>query len=198
MPDHKTATTDKKLFAERANTGLVGRYVHALSDLALEAKMLPTIAQECDKLAQLIRALPELQSVVSAPTWTHQALAELMQKVTAPLKLSELMQKFMGLVIAKGRLPYFLAMLDEFAAEYRRQSGEIEAEIVTATPLSKAQSDLLQKELEQKLGVKIRMTHQVDAKLIGGLVLRIGTWMIDFSIQNKLNRLQHVLQQEGA
>ena len=198
MSDQKTTHIDKKLFAERANTGLVGRYVQALSDLAREAKILPNIAQDCDKLAQVLRALPELQRVVSDPTWTHQALVELMQKVTAPLKLSELMQKFLGLVIAKGRLPYLLAMLDEFAAEYRRQSGEIEAEIVTAVPLSKAQSDLLQKELEQKLGVKIRMTHHIDAKLIGGLVLRIGTWMIDFSLQNKLNRLQHVLQQEGA
>ena len=198
MSDNKTTHIDKKLFAERANTGLVGRYVQALSDLAREAKTLPNIAQDCDKLARLLRELPELQRVVSDPTWTHQALAELMQKVTAPLKLSELMQKFLGLVIAKGRLPYLLAMLDEFAAEYRRQSGEIEAEIVTATPLSKAQSDLLQKELEQQLGVKISMTHHMDAKLIGGLVLRIGTWMIDFSLQNKLNRLQHILQQEGA
>ncbi|MCX8505653.1 MAG: ATP synthase F1 subunit delta [Alphaproteobacteria bacterium] len=198
MSDHKTTKIDKKLFAERANTGLVGRYVQALTELAHDGKILPQIAQDCDKLARLLREVPELRRVISDPTWTHQALVELMQKVTAPLKLSELMQKFLGLVVAKGRLPYLLAMLDEFAAEYRRQSGEIEAEIVTATSLSKTQSDLLQKELEQQLGVKISMTHHIDAKLIGGLVLRIGTWMVDFSLQNKLNRLQHILQQEGA
>ena len=193
-----TGKNSPHLFTERASSGLAGRYVQALAALAKEANIFPQIAQDCAKLDAMLRDVPNLGKIIRDPSWSRQAAAELMRQVTVPLTLSPLTQKFIGLVIAKGRLPHLPEMLAEFAAEQRRFAGEVEAEIVSAAPLTKAQLDQLQKAIEASLDLKITLKHHIDANLIGGLVLRLGTWMVDFSLQNKLNRLQHVLQQEGA
>ncbi|MDI9348546.1 MAG: ATP synthase F1 subunit delta [Candidatus Symbiobacter sp.] len=198
MEHQDVAIKRENLYSDRAGFGLVGRYVQALVELANEQKLLAQTAQDCDRLSQAIQHVPGLKAFVHNPAWTHQAAAGVMRQVTAPLKLSPLTEKFIGLVVSKGRLAYLPAMLDEFAAACRRQAGELDAEIVTATPLSQSQADQVQKTIEQSLGVKLHLDCAVEPKLIGGMVLRLGTWMIDFSLQNKLNRLQQVLQREGA
>ena len=109
--------------------------------------------------------------------------------------LARLTQNFIGVVTQNRRLFALADMIKVFAALLAQHRGEVSANVMSARPLSGAQLDALKDTLKQMAGRNVQLEAQVDADLIGGLVVRLGSRMIDTSIQNKLKNLQLAMKE---
>ena len=113
-----------------------------------------------------------------------------LQDILEKMEVSELTRKFVGLIAKNRRLFALTDMIEGFLAELARRRGEISAEVTAARPLSDAQISALQETLQKSLGGKVTVAPKVDPGLIGGLVVRVGSQMIDTSLRTQLNKMQ--------
>jgi len=175
--------------------GLAGRYAGALYALASEAGKLDKVVTDLTDLATLISENEEVKTVVHSPaiSWSEQtnAMTAIMEKGGAdPLSV-----KFAGTVATNGRLHALDRIISAFLAEHARRRGEVSAEVVSAVALDKSRTAAVEKVVASLAGSdKLSLTMRVDPSLIGGLVVRIGSRMIDTSIKTKLNRLETAMK----
>ena len=128
-----------------------------------------------------------------AITWTEQmnAITEILEKASA----DALTVKFAGTVAANGRLHAMDRIITAFLEEHARRRGEISAEVISAVALDKSRAAAVEKVVGSLAGSdKLSLSMRVDPSLIGGLVVRIGSRMIDTSIRTKLNRLETAMK----
>jgi F-type H+-transporting ATPase subunit delta len=175
--------------------GLAGRYAGALYALASDAGKLESVVADLTDLAALISENEDVKSMVGSPaiTWTEQ-----MNTITAILKKAgadALTVKFAGTVAANGRLHAMDRIITAFLEEHARRRGEISAEVISAVALDNARAAAVEKVVGSLAGSdKISLSMRVDPSLIGGLVVCIGSRMIDTSIKTKLNRLETAMK----
>ena len=175
--------------------GLAGRYAVALYALANDAGKVETIAADLTNLAALITENADVKSMVGSPaiTWIEQmnAITAILEKAGA----DALTVKFAGTVAANGRLHAMDRIISAFLEEHARRRGEISAEVISAVALDKSRAASLEKVVGSLAGNdKLSLSMRVDPSLIGGLVVRIGSRMIDTSIRTKLNRLKTAMK----
>ena len=175
--------------------GLAGRYAVALYALANDVGKVETIAADLTKLAALITENADVKSVVGSPaiTWIEQmnAITAILEKAGA----DALTVKFAGTVASNGRLHAMDRIISAFLEEHARRRGEISAEVISAVALDKSRAASLKKVVGSLAGNdKLSLSMRVDPSLIGGLVVRIGSRMIDTSIRTKLNRLKTAMK----
>jgi F-type H+-transporting ATPase subunit delta len=175
--------------------GLAGRYAGALYALADEAGKIDAVVADLTDLAEIISANDEVKTLVGSPaiSWADQtnAMTAIMEKGGA----DALTVKFVGTVALNGRLHALTRIISAFLAEHARRRGEVSAEVISAIALDKARRARVEKAVAKLAGSdKISLTMSVDASLIGGLVVRIGSRMIDTSIRTKLNRLETAMK----
>ena len=113
------------------------------------------------------------------------------------LRLAPLSRQFLGVVVQKRRLSRLPGMIRAFLAELARRRGESSAEVVSAVPLTDAQTEKLSDVLRGLVGRKITLEQRVDPDILGGLVVRVGSRMFDSSIRTKLQRLQLAMKGVG-
>ncbi len=176
--------------------GIAGRYAVAIYDLAEEAEALDAVAQELTQLHQLISGSADLGKLVRSPVIDQAAKASAMAAVLEKAGGTDLVRRFVGVVAGNGRLFALTAIIDAFLAELARRRGEVTAQVVAAQPLSADQERSVLDILRKTSGGKVAMNVEVDPSLIGGLVVRVGSLMIDSSLKSKLQRLQ--LAMKGA
>lgn len=176
--------------------GLAERYATALYELADEAKCLDTVADEVTGLRGLITGDPVLAKLVRSPLIAASdkqlAMAAILQRAGA----GDLVQRFVAVVARNGRLFVLPAIIDGYLAELARRRGEVRAQVSAAQPLTDAQSTAVQDILRQIGGQKVTMDVSVDPSLIAGVIIRVGSRMIDSSIKSQLQRMQ--LAMKGA
>lgn len=177
--------------------GAAGRYASALFDLAKEANALDSVEQELSALGDLIAANADLGRVVSSPAYSRDDQGRALAAVLGKLNASELTRKFVGLMAAKGRLHLLPGAVQGFKALLSAHRGEVEAEVSTARPLDEARKAELIRSLEASEGRKVTLKTRVDPTLLGGLVVKIGSTMIDASLRAKLSRLQLAMKEVG-
>ena len=175
--------------------GLAGRYAGALYALADEAGKIDAVVADLTDVAEIISANDEVKTLVGSPaiSWADQtnAMTAIMEKGGA----DALTVKFVGTVALNGRLHALTRIISAFLAEHARRRGEVSAEVISAIALDKARRARVEKAVAKLAGSdKISLTMSVDASLIGGLVVRIGSRMIDTSIRTKLNRLETAMK----
>jgi len=119
------------------------------------------------------------------------------EAVLVKIETSDLVRRFIGVVAQNRRLADLPAIIRAYLAELAGRRGEIQAEIVSAKKLTKKQSDAVLAELRAKLGAKVVADQKVDETLIGGLIVQIGSTLIDNSLKSKLARLQLVMKGIG-
>ena len=175
--------------------GLAGRYAGALYALAEESGNIDTVVKDMNGVAELVSANQDMRMLVESPaiTWAEQTKA-----VTAVLEkggADALTVKFVGTVASNGRLHALSRIISAFLAEHARRRGEVSAEVISAVEMDDARRARVEQAVSKLAGSeKLSLSMRVDPSLIGGLVVRIGSRMIDTSIRTKLNRLETAMK----
>ena len=174
---------------------LAGRYAVALYALASDVDELESVVADLTDLAGLIHDNEDVMFMISssAISWTEQmnAITAILEKAGA----GELTVKFAGTVAANGRLHAMDQIITAFLEEHARRRGEISAEVISAVALDTPRAAAVKKVIGSLAhSDKLSLSMRVDPSLIGGLVVRIGSRMIDTSIKTKLNQLRTAMK----
>lgn len=172
-------------------------YAAALFDLANEAKNLGEIEGSLNDVSDLIGKSDDFSSFLSSPAIAADVKANAIDTIVDKAKLPDMTANFLRLVAKNGRLFALPAMISEFRALSARARGEISAQVTSAAPLSKAQLNALADTLKAKAGKSVSLDTRVDPSLIGGLVVKVGSQMIDTSLKTKLTAMKIAMKEVG-
>lgn len=178
-------------------TGAAGRYATALFELARDTSALDAASKEVAAVKAALADSAELSGALSNPSISRDAMKAAMAALGEKMGLSDLMRKFLGLMAANRRLAELPAALSAFETLAAAERGEATATVTAAAPLTDAQAADLQKALAASAGKTVHMTVDVDPDLIGGLVVQMGSKMIDASTRSKLARLSQAMKEGG-
>jgi F-type H+-transporting ATPase subunit delta len=177
-------------------SGLADRYATALFDLADERKSLDQVSEDLRQLRAMLNESAELRRLVRSPILSRLEQGRAITAIAERSGLSPLTRSFLGLVAQNRRLFAVPAMIDAFLARLAARRGEITAEVVAAQALTPPQLDAVNEQLRKAMGSKVAVEVRVDPALLGGLVVKVGSRMVDASLRSKLHRLQ--LAMKGA
>ena len=177
------------------NSEIGQRYAKALFELSKESKSLDKTEKDLLSVHYLIEKNNELNIALKSSGLSRENQANLMEKILKKMKVSPLIIKFIGTLAINGRLNIVNNIIDEFLKKLAHERGELTAEITTAVPISKEINKSIVKEISKLTKTKkIELHEQIDESLIGGLVLRMGSTMIDSSIKTKLSTLKLIMK----
>ena len=171
-------------------SGLAERYAAALFDLADERRMLDEVATDLRQLRAMLQASGEFLRLIRSPVLSRDQQAKAVAVVAERAGLSQLVRDFLAVVARNRRLFAVPAMIESFLAKLAARRGEVTAEVTAAHQLSEAQLGTLNEQLRRSIGARVLVDVRIDPSLIGGLVVKVGSRMIDGSIKSKLRRLQ--------
>ncbi|MDD3181379.1 MAG: ATP synthase F1 subunit delta [Alphaproteobacteria bacterium] len=179
---------------------LARRYAAALYDLAHEKKAIDAVAADLNALTQVIDADPHFHVMATYPRLPANEIQNVIKKVVEKVKLHELTSAFLMQVARNRRLAYLGLMIDAFMADLAVKRGEYTAQVTVAKALSKDQEAKLSSQLGKMLAGTVKLVVEEDSSLIGGMIVRLGSRLIDASVKGKLARLERQLktQQEAA
>ncbi|MEX0760442.1 MAG: F0F1 ATP synthase subunit delta [Tistlia sp.] len=176
--------------------GLAKRYATALIELADQAKKLDAVAEDLRGLSGLIEESADLRRLLRSPLYDRDEQIAAMGEVLSRAGVDDLTRRFVLVVAGNRRLFALPGMIDGYLAELARRRGEVTAKVSAARELDKAQLKTLQQAIDKVVGGTAKIELKVDPALLGGLVVRVGSRMIDGSLKGKLDRLQ--LAMKGA
>ncbi|MBL4893595.1 MAG: F0F1 ATP synthase subunit delta [Emcibacter sp.] len=178
-------------------TGLAGRYAIALFDLGKEANTLDKVAQDIATLSALLETSADLRGLTLNPIFSSDEKSRAMAAVIAAAKLDKLVSNFVGVVANNRRLDQLENIISEFNRILAHHNGEVSASVVTAHKLTKAQLDALKAKLKSMVGSDVNVDTDEDEGLLGGMIVKIGSRMIDSSLKTKLANLEESMKEVG-
>ena len=178
-------------------TGLAGRYAAALYDLADEHKVLDAVADDLRGLLVLLGESADLQRLVRSPVISRDEQMKAMTAMMEKAGANPLTTKFVGAVADNRRLFALADMIKAFLAELAGRRGEVTAEVTSAVALADAEVQQVTEQLRAAVGQKVAVNVSVDPSLIGGLIVKVGSRMVDSSLRTKLQRLQLAMKGAG-
>ncbi len=177
--------------------GMAGRYSTALFDLAREDGKLEETEQALIGLSASLDESDDLRRLVRSPIFSADEQSAALAGIAKQARLPTLAANFLQLLVKNRRL----FALRDIIAGFRRLSanhrGELTADVTSAVSLSEAQSDELKATLKAKTGKSITLIEKVDPAILGGLVVKIGSRMVNSSIRTKLNNLKYAMKEVG-
>jgi F-type H+-transporting ATPase subunit delta len=176
--------------AEKGVSGLADRYATALFDLADEQKALDAVAGDMKSLRAMLRDSVDFRRLIRSPVLSRQAQGKAVAALGAEAQLSPLTRNFLGLLAQNRRLFALPEMIESYLSRLAEKRGEVTAHVLAAQDLSPQQREAVNEQLRKAVGRKVAVDLEVDPSLIGGLVVRVGSRMVDASLRSKLNRLQ--------
>ena len=179
------------------SSGIAERYASALFDLAKEGKALKALEADVDALDAALQASDDLRALIASPVYSRDAIGAAIGAVAAKMGLDALTANTLALMAAKRRLFVLPQMIVALHARIAAEKGEVTAEVTSAKALTKAQADALAGTLKERFGKTVKLNAAVDDSLIGGLVVKVGSKMIDTSIRSKLAALQNTMKEVG-
>ena len=178
-------------------SGVAGRYATALFEIANEASTLPAVEADLTALEAALAESGVLRELISSPIYTREQQAAVMGELSVQMKIGKEVANTVALMASKRRLfvlPDLIAAVKALAADAR---GEISADVTAATPLTEAQQESLAKALSKSTGKDVTINMSVDKDIIGGLIVKMGSKMIDTSVASKLANLQNAMKEVG-
>lgn len=166
------------------------RYAAALFELAEQQAALDKVAEDLKTLRAMVTDSADLRRLLRSPVIGRAEQQKAMAALAAKAGLSELTHRFVGVVAGNRRLFVLPAMIEAFLARLAGRRGEVKASVMVAAPLDEKQLGALDATLRKALGGNIALDVSVDPSLLGGLVVRVGSRMIDSSLKTKLQQLQ--------
>ena len=171
-------------------TGLAGRYANAVFELAQEEKLVEAVERDFAMLRTFIERNSDLARLVGAPVFSREDQRRAMKAVLERMDAAKLTSKFVLTLTSKGRLFALIDVIRAFDRLLARLRGEVQAQVISARALSDAETDELKAVLKSKLGRDPRLETKIDPTLLGGLVVKVGSRMIDSSLRTKLNGIR--------
>jgi len=173
---------------------LGGRYATTLFDLARQQGQQTAVETSLKTVSVAMTESADLSALVKSPLVGRDDAARAIAALVPVLGLDPLTANFLGVLAQNRRLGDLPAIIRAFRDLAARSRGETNAEVVSAHPLDDAQVDALKQQLRHRVGREVAIDLKVDPSLLGGLVVKIGSQMIDSSIKTRLNTLAHAMK----
>ena len=173
---------------------LSGRYAIALFELAYEQKKLDAVAADLAAVREALAESDALRALTTSPLVGRDEAQRAVAAAAGAMKLDPITANFLGVLASNRRLAQLDGVIRAFNTLAARHRGEINAEITSAHPLDEEQVDAIRTNLRARYGSDIAVDLQVDPAILGGLVVKIGSRMIDGSIRTKLNTLAQAMK----
>lgn len=170
--------------------GVAGRYASALYELADSAKVLDAVADDLRSLRSMLAESDDLARLVASPVLTREAQVSAVTALAEKAGFNGLTVKFVGLLARNRRLGVLRSAVAAFLAQLAARRGEVNAEVISAQTMKPEHLDAVRKALTDSLGSKVALESRVDPALIGGMIVRVGSKMIDSSVATKLQKLR--------
>ena len=167
----------------------VGRYSLALYELAEESNVIHEIEKDSLSIIQLISNSEDFNSLIKDPTNKKEDQLNVILKISEKFKINNLLTKFLSFLISKRRFFYVEKILKDFIETCSKKRGEIKAELTAAKELTEKEINSIKEELTKNFSSKIKLNYKYDPSLIGGLIVQVGSTMVDTSIKNKLQKI---------
>jgi F-type H+-transporting ATPase subunit delta len=178
-------------------SGVAGRYATALFELALEEKALETVEQDLNRFTSALDAVEDLRRLVRSPVFTAEEQERAIAAILEKIEIEGLTANFLKLIAKNRRLFAAPDMIKAFRALLARHRGQTSGEVTSALSLTEGQLRALQSALKAALHKDVQLDKKVDATLLGGLVVKVGSRMVDSSLRTKLNSLKQTMKEVG-
>jgi len=173
---------------------LSGRYALALFELAREQKQLESIAASLAAVRAALKESDDFRELTTSPLIGREEAMRAIAAAAEAMRLDPLTTRFLGVLAQNRRLRQLGNVIRAFNTLAARHRGEITAEVTSAHPLDDGQVDAIKQNLRTRMGRDIAVEMNVDPAILGGLVVKIGSQMIDGSIRTKLNNLASAMR----
>jgi F-type H+-transporting ATPase subunit delta len=179
------------------SSGVAGRYATALFELALEDNALDKVAADLNRFNEALDAFEDLRRLVKSPVFSADEQGRALAAILDQLRIEGLTKNFLLLVAKNRRLFAAPDMIRALRAMLARHRGETSASVIAASKLTEAQVTALKQALKAALGKEVMLEERVDPALLGGLVVKVGSRMVDSSLRTRLNTLKVAMKEVG-
>jgi F-type H+-transporting ATPase subunit delta len=183
--------------AEPIISGMAGRYATALFELALDNKAVDAVKADLDRFDALVGESADLARLVRSPVFGADEQTKALTAVLDKAGIGGLTAQFLKLVVAKRRLFAIREMIRGYRAKVARHHGEVTAQVTVAETLSETHRAAITDALKSVTGKDVGLDVKVDPAIIGGLVVKLGSRMVDSSLRTKLNSIKHAMKEVG-
>lgn len=178
-------------------SGVAERYAASLFDLALDAKSIDAVQKDLDSFASMIENSADLRRLINSPVFSAEDQVKVISAIVKKAKIGSLAGNFLKVVAQNRRLFAVPGMIASFRNIAARHRGEISADVKTAHALNATQEKQLKAALKEVTGKDVDINVAVDATLLGGMIVKIGSRQIDTSLRTKLSTLKLALKEVG-
>ena len=178
-------------------SGVAGRYAAALFELADGAGAIDAVESDLVAIQAMLDDSADLKRLVESPAFSTDEQSRAMAALLGKAGIKGLTAQFVGVVASNRRLFALPGMIKAYKAMAADKRGEIAADVTSAIPLTDAQRTELGKALKDKLGSDVALNEHVDPSILGGLIVKVGSRMIDTSLKTKLNALKYAMKEAG-
>jgi F-type H+-transporting ATPase subunit delta len=175
-------------------TGLAARYAAALFDLAEEKGQLDRVAGDLARLGTMVEGSADLVRLIRSPRLSREDQHRGIDAVMREARLDALTRNFVALAARNRRLAQLPEMIAAFRLKLAERAGEVAVEVASAKPLNSSQTHALEAQLKKALGAKVAIHARVEPALLSGLVVKVGSRMVDHSLRSRLARLRSAMK----
>ena len=178
-------------------SGVSGRYATALFELAREQNAIDTVKADLDKFGGLLAESADLKRLVRSPVFAADTQSRALGAVLDKAGIAGISANFLKVLTANRRLFAVNDVIRAYGALVAKFKGEASADVTVAEPLSDKNLDALKVALKSVTGKDVALNVKVDPSIIGGLVVKLGSRMVDSSLRTKLNSIKHAMKEAG-
>ena len=178
-------------------SGVAGRYATALFELARDEKSVDTVKADLDKFEAMMAESPDLARLVRSPVFAADAQTRALSAVLEKAGIGGVAAKFLKVLTANRRLFAVRDVIRTFRTLVARFKGEVSADVTVAEPLNDKNLEALKGALKNVTGKDVDLNIKVDPAIIGGLVVKLGSRMVDSSLRTKLNSIKNAMKEAG-
>jgi F-type H+-transporting ATPase subunit delta len=178
-------------------SGVAGRYATALFELARDEKSVDAVKTDLDAFEALIAGNPDLARLVRSPVFSAEVQGKALSAILDKAGVGGTAAKFLKVLTANRRLFAVAGVIKAFRTLVARYKGEATAEVTVAEPLNERNLEALKSALKSVTGKDVALDVKIDPAIIGGLVVKVGSRMIDSSLRTKLNAIKHAMKEAG-
>jgi F-type H+-transporting ATPase subunit delta len=178
-------------------SGMASRYATALFELALEQNSIDAVRADLERFDALTAESPDLDRLVHSPVFTADEQERALAAVLERADIKGLASNFLLFVASNRRLFSVRPIIRAFRALVAQHKGEVTADVTVAETLGDKHIDALKATLNSVTGKDVALDIKVDPSIIGGLIVRLGSRMVDTSLKTKLNAIKHAMKETG-
>jgi F-type H+-transporting ATPase subunit delta len=176
-------------------SGMAGRYATALFELALEEKSLDKVKADLDTFDAAIAESSDLQRLVRSPVFGADEQVKALTALLAKLGIKGLAANFLRVITTNRRLFAIRDMIKTFRSLVARHKGEVTADVTVAETLNDKNLAALKSALKSVTGKDVDLNVRIDPSIIGGLIVKVGSRMVDSSLRTKLNSIKYAMKE---